>query len=252
MARPTPRELEVLHSTHVTPHMLRITLGGSALADFPAGQESAYIKLMFPQPGEERPLVRTYTVRQQGPDSIDVDFALHDAFSPQTQGPASSWAANAQPGDRILVGGPGPRKLVNPEGDWFLIAGDMTALPAISVNLALLPADARGYAVIEVVDAADIQPLAHPENLELVWVVNPQANAGVHPLLDSIKALRWLDGNPAVWAACEFNSMRAMRKYFKQQRQIPKSHLYISSYWKIGSSESQHKVAKKQDEQQEQ
>lgn len=252
MARPAPRELEVIRSTQITPHMQRITLGGAALADFPEDQESAYIKLMFSQPGEERPLVRTYTVRQQTGDTIDVDFALHGAFSPETKGPASSWAENAQPGDRILVGGPGPKKLLNPDADWFLLAGDMTALPAISVNLAALPADARGYAVIEVVEESDIQSLQHPENLELIWVINPHASDDNYPLLEKIQQLTWPPGQPAAWAACEFNSMRALRKYFKQERGVPKSHLYISSYWKLGSSETQHKAAKREDEEQDQ
>ena len=65
---------------------------------------------------------------------------------------------NAQPGNRILVGGPGPRKLINTSADWILLAGDMTALPAIKINLAHLPRDAKGYVVLEVVDESDIQP----------------------------------------------------------------------------------------------
>lgn len=252
MAKPAPRELEVIRSTRVTPHMQRITLGGAEINSFPEDQESAYIKLMFPQNGDERPQVRTYTVRRQTRDTIDVDFALHghacadDTLS--TQGPASTWAQQAKPGDRIWVGGPGPKKLINPSADWFLLAGDMTALPAISVNLALLPDDAQGYAVIEVVDESDIQSIQHPPRVELIWVINPIATDQHHPLLDRIQQLNWLPGQPAVWAACEFNSMRALRKYLKQERAIPKSHLYISSYWKIGSSETQHKTAKREDE----
>lgn len=161
MNKPAPRELEVIRSTYITPHMLRITLGGAGLAGFPADQESAYIKLLFPQAGE-RPLMRTYTIRQQRDDEIDVDFVLHD-----TDGPASSWAKTAQVGELIQIGGPGLKKLINFEADWFLLAGDMTALPAISVNLAKLPNNAVGYAVIEVLSEADIQPLVHPEHVEL-------------------------------------------------------------------------------------
>ena len=67
MNKPAPRELEVIRSTYITPYMLRITLGGAGLAGFPVDQESAYIKLLFPQAGE-RPLMRTYTIRQQRDD----------------------------------------------------------------------------------------------------------------------------------------------------------------------------------------
>jgi len=41
--------------------------------------------------------------------------------------------------------------------------------------------------------------------------------------------------------------MRILRKYFKLERQIPRDNLYVSSYWKIGSTEDQHKIAKQND-----
>ncbi|PCM45994.1 siderophore-interacting protein [Marinobacter sp. ANT_B65] len=244
MSKPVPRTLEVIRSAYVTPHMLRVTLGGSELAAFPEDQESAYIKLIFPQQGESRPLMRTYTVSGQRSDEIDVDFVLHAA-----DGPASAWGRNAKPGDQILVGGPGPKKLINKDADWYLLVGDMTALPAIAVNLAQLPEDARGYAVLEVLTEADIQPLPHPENVEIHWVINATPDGDSSALLQRVEQLCWLPGQPAVWTACEFHSMRALRTYFKKQRQVLKSHLYISSYWKINSTEDQHKIAKKDDAQ---
>ena len=177
-------------------------------------------------------------------DEIDVDYVLHTA-----DGPALTWARSARPGDQILVGGPGLKKRVNNDADWYLLVGDMTALPAIAVNLAQLPEDARGYAVLEVVTDEDIQPLQHPENIEIHWVVNAIPNVDTSALLKRIDRVAWLPGQPAVWTACEFHSMRALRTYFKQQRQMPKSHLYISSYWKINSTEDQHKIEKRDDAQ---
>jgi len=244
MTRPAPRTLDVIRSRHITPHMLRVTLGGAGLESFPPDQESAYIKLIFPQPEGARPLMRTYTVSRQRNTEIDVDFALHAA-----DGPASGWAVSARPGDQILVGGPGPKKLVNADADWFLLAGDMTALPAITANIAQLPEDARGYVVLEVMAEADIRPLTFPGNIEVHWLVNATADPSGRPLLDRIEQLPWLSGQPAVWAACEFHSMRAMRKYLTHERQVAKTHLYISSYWKMGSTEDQHKIEKRDDAQ---
>lgn len=242
MAKPEPRDLDVLRSTLVTPHMRRITLGGAGMADFPEDQASAYIKLAFPQGEGERPATRTYTVRHQRAGEIDVDFVLHDIA-----GPASTWAANAKSGDSIRVGGPGPRKLIHSDADWFLLAGDMTALPAISVNLELLPDHAQGFAVIEVIDEADIQPLQHPDDVHIRWVVNPEPDPAGSILTDHIRQLHWREGQPAIWAACEFNGMRKLRHYFKQERAVPKTHVYVSSYWKMGSSEDQHRQAKRAD-----
>ncbi|TXS95189.1 siderophore-interacting protein [Parahaliea maris] len=242
MPRPTPRTLEVIDTEQLTPHMRRVTLGGSGIDDFPTDQESAYIKLMFPRPGQAPPLMRTYTVSRQRRDAIDVDFALHEAA-----GPASRWAVEARPGDRILVGGPGPKKLINTAADWYLLAGDMTALPAIAVNLQLLPDNARGYVVIEVVDAEDQRPLVAPQGMEVIWVSNPAAGSEETGLAQRVRNLPWLAGQAAVWAACEFQDMRELRRYLKQERGVAKSHLYVSSYWKRGSTEDQHKVAKQAD-----
>lgn len=242
MSKPAMRELDVIRTTQVTPHMRRVTLGGEGLTGFPADQESAYIKLIFPRGEGEKPLMRTYTIRYQRATEVDVDFALHEHM-----GPASSWAVNTTPGDRILVGGPGGKKLINPQADWYFLAGDMTALPAISVNLATLPDDARGHAVIEIAHPEDKQLLVHPENLQLHWVINPQPDPTGKPLLNKVQSLPWLVGQPAIWAACEFGSMRALRRFFKQTHDIPKPHFYVSSYWKVGQSEDGHKLAKQQD-----
>ncbi|WP_133012459.1 siderophore-interacting protein [Marinomonas flavescens] len=240
MSRPQPRELTVISTTLVTPHMLRVTLGGENITTMPENQESGHVKLIFPS--ESGRLMRTYTIRKQRADAIDIDFMLHD-----DSGPACSWAKNAKAGDRILVGGPGPKKMIEDSAQWQLLIGDMTALPAISVNLETLPADAKGYAVIEVVSEEDIQPLKHPAGIELKWVVNAHPGSNDLALLEQVKALEWLSDDISVWAACEFGSMKALRRFFKDEKKVEKTNLYISSYWKQGSNEDQHKAVKRAD-----
>ncbi len=239
MTRPIPRELTLLRKLQITPNMLRVTLGGEGIVSFPKDQESAYVKLMFPKAGSPKPILRTYTVRAQRPDEIDIDFVIHE-----DGGPASTWAINAQTGDQIMVGGPGPKKLVDKSADWFLIVGDMTALPAISVNLEQLPDDARGYAVIEVISEQDIQDLRVPENVEIHWLINPLPGERDSVLLEKVQQLIWLEGRPSVWCASELSSMRRLRDHFRNQAELEKTDLYISSYWKLGVNEEEHKVLK--------
>jgi len=218
--------------------MLRVTLGGENMNTMPENQESGYVKLIFPS--ESGRLMRTYTIRKQRADEIDIDFMLHD-----DSGPASSWAKNAKAGDRILIGGPGPKKMIEESAQWQLLIGDMTALPAISVNLETLPADAKGYVVIEVVSEADIQTLKHPAGIEIKWVINAQPGSNEQALLEEVKALEWLSDDVSIWAACEFSSIKALRRFFKEEKKVEKSNLYISSYWKQGSNEDQHKAVKR-------
>ena len=242
MARPDPRILEVIQVKQITPHMRRVTLGGAGLKSFPADQESAYLKMMFQSEVSDRPMLRTYTVRYQRNDEIDVDFVLH-----HDGGPAATWAATVKPGETIEVRGPGPKKLVDTSADWFFIVGDMTALPAISVNIESLPANAKGHAVIEVTEKEDIQEISTPEGFDIYWLVNPNPGKDNQMLISKIRSLPWQNGRPSVWAACEFSSMRQLREYFRNERQLDKIELYISSYWKHGIDEDAHKIAKRAD-----
>lgn len=245
--RPAPREVEVLASRFVTPNMLRLTLGGPGMEGFPEGQRGGYVKLrLAPAEGSTKPQVRTYTIRAQRAGEIDVDFALHGVGSDHA-GPATRWAAEAKPGDRIEMGGPGAAKPLPPGMDHYLIFGDMTALPAISVNLEDLAPDARGKAVIEIRDEEDRQTLAHPPGVEVEWLVNPQPGHEDAPLAGAARAIPWPDGSAYAWSASEFVTMRAMRDYLRGERGLGPDRLYISSYWKNGLEEDAHKVIKRED-----
>lgn len=246
MKRSDPYPLVVLHKQTITPHMLRITLGGEGMLRFPADQASAYIKLLFPVAGQARPVMRTYTIRAQNEASIDVDFAIHGEGE---GGLACQWAHDCQPGDAIDIAGPGPKKQIDPNCDTFLMVGDMTALPAISVNLEQLPDGLRGHVIVEVNSDADRQPLTVPDGVSLTWVINAHPGECT-PLVDAVKALDWPEGKVTVWTACEFNSMRALRRYFREARGITRDDMYISSYWIKGSDEITHKKIKREDAEQ--
>lgn len=123
----------------------------------------------------------------------------------------------------------------------------MTALPALSGNHELMPQTARGTAVIEVMDEADIQDLQKPPQLKIDWVVNSQPGHNSDPLVERVRSLHWQVGNPPVWAACEFSSMRKIRNYFRGERGLDRANLNISSYWKVVSNEENHKIAKRDD-----
>lgn len=244
--RPPPRLFEVLDTRRVTPNMQRVTLGGVAMADFPAGSQGGYIKLRLAEPGGKA-AIRTYTVREQRADALDVDFALHAETATGHAGPATEWALRARARDRVEAGGPGPAKPLPPGMDFYMIAGDMTALPAIAVNLAALPADARGLAVIEVMDMADAQEIACPAGVELRWIVVPQPGSQPRALADALRAQPWPDGEVYAWVACEFSAMQALRGYLRDERGLGPDRLYISSYWKSGLTEDAHKIAKRED-----
>nr|WP_255722999.1 siderophore-interacting protein [Thalassobius sp. Cn5-15] len=247
-----PRLATVRSVSHVSPNMYRIIFGGAGLADFPVGREGGYVKLIFPEAPRSNPdraVMRTYSVRAHDAvrGEISVDFALHG----DKGGLATDWALNARAGDTIALGGPGTIKMVDPAADpapdWYLIAGDMTAIPALMCNIERLPETAKGDVVVEVNSEADKQPMDLPAGMTVHWVVNPDADQLNGALVAAIKALPWRAGQPFVWTACEFDSMRALRSYYRNDRGVARDQLYLSSYWRSGRTEDQHKSDKAQD-----
>ncbi|EMI53330.1 siderophore-interacting protein, partial [Rhodopirellula sallentina] len=83
--RPT-MALKVVRNLQLTEHMRRVTLAGDALAQLPADQESAYVKLLLHDERRPRPLIRTYTIRNQRPTEIDIDFVIHSPLGPHRVG----------------------------------------------------------------------------------------------------------------------------------------------------------------------
>ncbi|MGD1938919.1 MAG: siderophore-interacting protein [Cyanophyceae cyanobacterium] len=255
MPKPNYRVITVKDSVKITPNMQRVTFTGDDLADFPENYESGYVKLLFSEQGgaiaskeqveQEKHRKRTYTIRGFSRDGneLAIDFSLHGSKN----GPAATWANSTKPGDTILMGGPGPTKLVDNTADWFLLAGDMSGLPALACNLEQLPENAQGYAVIEVVSEADRQDIKVPDGVSIQWVINDKPGEKPNALLDAIQALTWKAGTPYVWVACEFGAMKNIRAYLKDSRGIENNNIYISSYWKFDRTEEEHKVDKRMD-----
>ncbi|MEM6587337.1 MAG: ABC transporter transmembrane domain-containing protein [Pseudomonadota bacterium] len=234
----------------VTPNMRRIVFGGPELKDFPAGKEGGYFKLIFadqPQAVPGKPVMRTFSIRAHdaAAGEVAIDMALHA----DTGGVACDWAKAAKPGDTISITRPGMVKMAPPNAEWYLIASDMTGLPAALCNVERLPASAKGYVVLEVTSEADKQDVDVPEGVELHWVINPEPHEDKTRLFDAVTALPWLDGVPFVWTACEFDTMRALRTYYRTDRGVQKKTLYLSSYWRAGRAEDEHRIDKRKDAQ---
>lgn len=249
MKKPTPKMASVSHKQTLSPNMIRITLHSEAFTQFPMDSLGGYIKLLFnehggtdldDEPFDARPKMRTYTIRRLDTlrGEIDVDFVTH-VTEDKLCGFGARWAMAAEVGDTISLVGPGALQEVDVAKDWFFFTADMTALPALSVKLTMLPQGAKGYAVVQIEDMADKQEIYVPEDMQIIWTTSSLSNEA--------KALPWLAGEPFVWCASEFDEMRALRQYFRNDKAIPRDAIYISSYWKRGVAEDGHKAIKKED-----
>ena len=238
--------LTVLNTRRVSPSLHEITLGGEELAAFPAEKQGGYLKLVL-EPGSEgrKALMRTYTIRRQRDDALDIQFALHGG---NAAGPATSWALEARAGDPMLVRGAGDAKPFSRDADFHLIAGDMAALPAISAGLEAMDRSAKGAAILEIQHRDDAIAIDAPPGIDLQWIINEAPGTKPDLLVNALRSVERPSGAKlAGWVACEFSAMRAARGFLRDDLGLGPRELYISSYWKHGLNEIEHKVIKKED-----
>lgn len=259
---------EVVRTEQLTPHVVRVVLGGNGFDTFkPNDNTDSYVKLVFLDddidvstltsfgrqltsdsfdklPPEKRPTVRTYTVRDADPErrELTIDFVVHGEH-----GVAGPWAASATPGRRLFVMGPSGAYSPSPDADWHLLAGDESAVPAISTALEALPDNAIGKVFIEVAGPDDQVELKAPAGVEVYWIYRggradlvAEDSAGDHaPLIAAVKEAAWLPGQVQVFIHGEAQAvMHNLRPYIRKERGVDaKWASSISGYWRRGRTE---------------
>jgi NADPH-dependent ferric siderophore reductase len=257
------RFIHVTEVTRLTPHMARITFGGSDLADFHLAGPDQQVKLYFPRPGQtvprlpapggaaegdvmrwyeayhaipedERPWMRSYTIRAHHPrhTTIDIDFVLHDEG-----GPATRWARSARPGDTLGMFGPSAyfaRPVPLGAADWTLLAGDEAALPAIGTLLEALPEGARAVAYIEVAEAADEQTFDTEGEVSVHWLHRGTARSRHGgSLVEAVRSARYPQGSVFAWLGGEAGAVRTLRRHLVDERGIDKRAVDFTGYWRL-------------------
>ena len=254
--RPTPRgrrepppfrRVEVRSVEALSSRMARITLGGKELEGLIVTEPAASMRLLLPSldtnelviptwngnefllPGGRRPSIRTLTPRRvdEARLELDVEIVLHG------RGVASRWAEAAEPGAVAAVSGPGRGYTVDHEATAFLLAGDETAIPAISQLLEALPTETPNQVHIEVArpDARLALP-RHPRAV-IEWHDLPPGAAPGDAL---VTAVRNADLSPGarVWAAGEAAAMQRIRRHLFEERSWSRGDTTVRGYWKHG------------------
>ena len=237
------RKLEVLRVVDLTPRMRRITVGGPELTGFISLGCDDHVKLFFPQTAEEQaalenlqlsaglkgsamPPMRDYTPRRYDLNTfeLDIDFVLHG------DGPAATWAAQAQPGQYLHIGGPRGSMVVPDIFDSYLLIGDETALPAIARRLEELPANRRALVVVEVENALEQQPLNSAASVEVIWVHRDMPG---EDLLNTVEGLTIPAGELYAWVATESALSRKVRRVLLDTHGLNEEFVKAVGYWRL-------------------
>ena len=244
----------VVRTELVSPHLVRVVLGGDALAGFGAGEfTDHYVKLQLPPPGapyavpfdaeavqaeqprELWPVSRTYTVRAWDPEALElsIDFVTHG-----DEGIAGPWAAAAQPGDLLQFAGPGGAYTPDPAADWHLLVGDESALPAVAAALPRVPDGAARLVLVEVADATEEQDLPG-----VTWVHRGSQPVGA-ALTAAVLAADLPDGVPHAFVHGEAGFVRELRRFLRARLDVPRERLSVSGYWRLGRTEDRWQAEK--------
>lgn len=226
------------HVHLVTPHMKRITVDGSSLADFRNSLPAQWLKVFVPFRDGERQSGRAYTIRHfdRATKKLVLDFVLHG-----DNGPISAWASRAEIGDAFHISAPHPRSgfAVVPTTEDYLLFGDETALPAIGGILEAVPAKARARVFVEVADAREEQELASAASLTVTWLHRETRTAGSRSRLE--EAARNIDllplGAGEIWVAAESAEVSAIRNHMLKERCVDRKILHAVGYWKRGEAD---------------
>ncbi|GAA4232138.1 NADPH-dependent ferric siderophore reductase [Streptosporangium album] len=286
-------QVQVLRTARLSPSFVRVTFGGEELSGFADNGFDQRIKLVLPLPDggftpvgdgadwyrrwralppELRNPIRTYTVRAVRPwqHELDVDFVLHG-----DTGPASRWASAVTPGHRAVVIGPnaahpgpiGGQEWAPPaQTTHLLLAGDETAVPAVTAIAESLSGDVRARVLLEVPEAADALPLRVRPGVEVAWLprgsarhgellvpavrdvlgeITPAGAGSAGPLedVDVDTEILWeiprvTDGDGLyAWLAGEAGMVKRLRRHLVQEVGIDRSSVAFMGYWRLGRPE---------------
>lgn len=252
---------EVRRVERLSPHMVRLVLGGARLEGFEAGEfTDHYVKLLFDADGvdygepfdlgrireelprEQWPRMRTYTVRRwdEAAREMWIDFVVHG-----DEGLAAPWAERASLGDVLRFAGPGGGYAPDPAADWHFLAGDESALPAIVASLERLVPGARACAFIEIASPEEEQPVKTDGQVRLSWVHRGSVPAG-RALVEAVSGFDFPGGDFDAFVHGEAAAVREIRRMLRFDRGLPRERLSVSGYWRLGHDEDRWQAGKRE------
>ncbi len=245
---PSYRRVAVRSVEPVTPHMLRVVLGGDELDGFSIEAPASSVRLLLPQSGSNelvmvtwtgnqfelpdgsRPPIRTFTPRHfdADPNELTLDVVLHD------HGAATDWARRAQCGDEVAISGPGRSDDLDPDARSHLLIGDESAVPAIAQLLEWIPHDRTVEVHIEIHSPDARSPLPGHPNATITWHETLEDAAPGEAMAEALMAVADLADD--VWVAGEAAAVQRLRKHLFDDRGRDRSSVTARGYWKLGRS----------------
>jgi NADPH-dependent ferric siderophore reductase len=231
----TLRSASLLSRTWLTPAYVRLRMAGPELRGFTAPGADDHVRLFLAPPGSAAPPTpeqwrefdsREYTPVDNDPEAdwIDFDLLVHAV------GTGSEWAANAPLGSVCAIGGPRRSNTVAGEPDALFLAGDETAIPAITRFLRQRRPGMPARVVVEVSQDNVQVPLPVDDATDLTVLVRPGKRLA--EMLAGLDATDRPIGNVLAFVAAESAVVPVARELLQDRWGIPSEALIVKGYWR--------------------
>ncbi len=215
----------VVGREELSPHLVRLRLGGPGLAGFAStGAPDEWVGLVVPGQFQSR----YYTVRSWDGAELVLDVVVHD------EGLVTEWVAGSGArvvGEEVTISDPRGSFAPPPDAAWVMLVGDLTAMPAIARTCETTSLPIEVWAEVPE-DLPGYLPQG-PDGPGVTWL-SPPAD-GPSALAAVVEELTWPAGTGYFWMAGESAQMRAIRKHLMRERRLPADQYDVMGYWRANA-----------------
>lgn len=189
-------------------------------------------------PGGEQTTRRHYTIRafDRANRILDVDFVLHG------DGPTVRWATAVQAGATIEAAGPRGAIVLQEDADWYLFAGDETAMPGFLAMMEAAPAHVPAFAFVVVEGAEDELPFDASASAahRVTWLrCGASAEARERALVAALATADLPPGRGYAYLAGEVRLVADAQRVLLG-RGMDADQLAPKAYWALGRATARH------------
>jgi len=160
---------------------------------------------------------RYYTVRSVDDSELVLDVVVHE------QGLVTEWAQTDCVGDLVGLSAPKGSFELPSDAGWVVLAGDLTALPAMARI-----AESLGSLSVQVHAEVPDGPMPHYVDVPVTWYDAP---SGTSELAAIVRGLEWPASPGYFWMAGESAQMRDIRRHVRHDLGWDTRHYDVMGYW---------------------
>ncbi|HRV68877.1 MAG TPA: siderophore-interacting protein [Marmoricola sp.] len=201
----------VVDKTMLDEHLVRLTLRPSPGLET-TGVLDEWVGLVVPGQYQSR----YYTIRSLQ-DTLVIDVVIHE------EGLVTSWASGPCQGDEVGLTDPKGSFAPAPETRWVVLAGDLTALPAMARIAEECELEVK-------IHAEAPKPIEgyFPDYADVTW---HQCAPGESDLAQIVAGVEWQPSPGYFWMAGESAQMRELRRFARHTMGWSSAEYDVMGYW---------------------